>query len=469
MSNKWIKSSIFLGALIVGAYLYYAYGLNQYLTLDNLKNHQNEFTEYYIHNSSLVIFGFTAFYVIAVAFSFPGASILTLAAGAIFGFKLGTIIVSLASTIGATLAFWMARYFFKDFVEEKFKTKFEMINNGIKNEGVSYLFSLRLIPIFPFFLINLLMGLTNIPTLTYFWVSLLGMLPGTMVYINAGTQISKITTLKGILSPTIVGSLVLLGAIPMISKFIMYWIKTNKYLRNYKKPKSFDYNMIVIGGGSAGLVSSYIAAAVKAKVLLIEKHKMGGDCLNTGCVPSKAIIKSAKVANLFKRSNEFGIDAGEFKVDFNKVMERVQTVIKKVQPHDSIERYSSLGVECLKGSAFIKSPYEVEVDGKTFTTKNIVIATGAGPLVPPIPGLSEVDYLTSDNVWSIRELPKRLIVLGGGPIGSELAQSFSRLGSKVTQVEMAPQIMGREDVEVSKLVTEQFRRDGITVLTSHIY
>lgn len=467
MSNKWLKNGMLLIILIVAIYLYQFYGLGQYLTLENLKIHQNELSEYYAQNSLFVILSFTATYIISVAFSFPGASILSLAGGAIFGFKLGTIIVSLASTVGATFAFWGARYFFKDVVEKKFRNKFELINNGVKKEGILYLFSLRLIPIFPFFLINLLMGLTTMPTYTYFWVSLIGMLPGTLVYINAGTQISKITTLKGILSPSILFSLVLLGILPIISKFIIDRIKMNKHLRKYKKPKSFDYNMIVIGGGSAGLVSSYIAAAVKAKVLLVEKHKMGGDCLNTGCVPSKALIKSSKVANLLKRSSEFGIEGHNVKIDFTKVMERVQGVIKKVEPHDSVERYTDLGVDCLKGSAFIKSPYEVEVDGKIFTTKNIVVATGAGPLIPPIPGLSEVDFLTSDNIWSLRDLPERLVVLGGGPIGCELAQSFARLGSQVTQVEMASQIMGREDEEVSKLVTEHFMREGISVLTNH--
>jgi uncharacterized membrane protein YdjX (TVP38/TMEM64 family) len=416
--------------------------------LESLKLYQKSLNIYYLQHSLFVLATFALLYIVSVAFSFPGASILTLAAGAIFGFRIGTLVVSLSSTIGATLAFWASRYFFRDFVENKFKSKFDSVNSGIEKEGIFYLFSLRLLPVFPFFLVNLLMGLTTIPTITYFWVSLLGMLPGTMVYINAGTEISKIESLKGIFSPSILVSFVLLGILPLVSKFIINWLKSNKHLRKFKKPNSFDYNMIVIGGGSAGLVSSYIAAAVKAKVLLIEKHKMGGDCLNTGCVPSKAIIKSAKVANILRRSTEFGIENRDIKIDFKKVMERVQEIIKKIEPHDSAERYSSLGVECISGTAFIKSPYEVEVGGRIYTTKNIVVATGAGPLVPPIPGLSEIDFLTSGYVWSLRELPEKLIVLGGGPIGSELAQSFARLGAKVTQVEMAPQIRGREDAEV---------------------
>lgn len=467
MHNRLRKIIVLSLLITLVIFLYNYFGLSDYLSLDGLKSHQKYLNAYYLEHSLTVIAGFTIFYILAVALSVPGASILTLAAGALFGLKLGILIVSLSSTVGATLAFLGSRYFFKDFVENRFKSKLDSINNGVKKEGVFYLFSLRLLPVFPFFLINLLMGLTAIPTITFFWVSWLGMLPGTIVYVNAGTEISKIESLKGILSPQILGSLVLLGIVPLLSKIIMNWIRLNKHLRKFNKPKSFDYNMIVIGGGSAGLVSSYIAAVVKAKVLLIEKHKMGGDCLNTGCVPSKALIKSAKVANVLKRSSEFGIEAKDIKIDFKKVMERVQDVINQIEPHDSVARYTSLGVECLKGSAFIRSPYEVEVDGKVFTTKNIVVATGAGPLIPDIPGLKEVDFLTSDNIWSIRELPEKLIVLGGGPIGSELAQSFARLGSKVSQVEMAPHLLGKEDTDVSLLVEEKFSRDGISVLTNH--
>jgi pyruvate/2-oxoglutarate dehydrogenase complex dihydrolipoamide dehydrogenase (E3) component/uncharacterized membrane protein YdjX (TVP38/TMEM64 family) len=410
---------------------------------------------------------FSIFYIFSVALSLPGASILTLASGAIFGFIKGTFIVSISSTVGATLAFLVSRYLFKDFVEKKFKNKFDNINDGISKDGAFYLFTLRLIPVFPFFLINLLMGVTKLPTFTYFWVSLLGMFPATMVYVNAGTELGKINSLNGILSISMLLSFTLLGLMPLISKLIIQTIKLNKNLRKFMKPKKFDYNMIVIGGGSAGLVSSYIAAAVKAKVLLVEKHKMGGDCLNTGCVPSKALIKSAKVFNLIKNAEEFGFSKIDAQVNFEKVMERVQNVVKKIAPHDSVERYTELGVECLSGNAKIISPYEVEVDGVKFTTKNIVVATGASPLIPKIPGLSDVKFLTSDNVWELRKLPNRLVVLGGGPIGCELAQSFSRLGSKVTQVEMGTQIMSREDSDVSEAVVTRFRKEGIEVLTSH--
>jgi len=234
------------------------------------------------------------------------------------------------------------------------------------------------------------------------------------------------------------------------------------------KPKQFDRNLIVIGGGSAGLVSALIAAAVNAKVTLIEKHKMGGDCLNTGCVPSKALIKSAKVASLIKRSNEFGINVPESNVDFAAVMERVQSVISKIEPHDSAERFESLGVECIEGEAKITSPWTVEINGKTLSTRSIIVATGARPFVSPIKGIEQVDYLTSDNLWDIRELPKRLVVLGGGPIGCELTQAFTRLGSQVTQIEMLPRIMIREDDEIAAMVTKRFNNEGVDIRTEHV-
>lgn len=234
------------------------------------------------------------------------------------------------------------------------------------------------------------------------------------------------------------------------------------------KPKQFDRNLIVIGGGSAGLVSALIAAAVNAKVTLIEKHKMGGDCLNTGCVPSKALIKSAKVASLINRSNEFGINVPESNVDFAAVMERVQSVISKIEPHDSVERFESLGVECIEGEAKITSPWTVEINGKVLSARSIIVATGARPFVPPIKGIDQVDYLTSDNLWDIRELPKRLVVLGGGPIGCELTQAFTRLGSQVTQIEMLPRIMIREDDEIAAMVTKRFQDEGVDIRTEHV-
>ena len=467
MSKKWILRIGLVVLICLIAIAYERLGLGQYLSLESLKANQASIHSYYLEHPGRLAGLFALGYILSTALSLPGATILTVAAGAIFGFGVGVILVSFASTIGATIAFLASRFLLRDFIQGKFNDKLSSINEGVKKDGASYLFTLRLVPIFPFFLINLVMGLTPIRTITFFFVSQLGMLPGTAVYVNAGTQLAKIDSIQGVLSPGLLLSFALIGVLPLFSKWIIGAVKSQKHLRQYKKPRHFDYNMVVIGAGSAGLVSAYIAAAVRAKVALIEKHRMGGDCLNTGCVPSKALIRSAKILNYFKRSSEFGFEALPAKVDFAKVMERVQKVVREVEPHDSVERYTSLGVDCIQGEAQIRSPNEVAVNGRILTAKNIVIATGASPLVPPIPGLSDVKYLTSDNVWGLRQLPQRLVVLGGGPIGCELAQSFARLGAKVSLVEMASRIMAREDEDVSSLITEKFHGEGISVLVSH--
>ncbi|MCP5022965.1 MAG: FAD-dependent oxidoreductase, partial [bacterium] len=304
--------------------------------------------------------------------------------------------------------------------------------------------------------INLVMAMTPMRARTFYWVSQIGMLMGTIVYVNAGTQLGRIESVQGILSPELLGSFALLGIFPLIAKKVVEILKARKVYAKWQKPAAFDRNLVVIGAGSAGLVTSYIAAAVRAKVSLVEKHKMGGDCLNTGCVPSKAIIRSAKLLSHMARSQEFGIREAHAEFDFADVMERVQRVIKDVEPHDSVERYTELGVDVIQGEANITSPWTVEVktDGgsQTLTTRNIVIATGARPFVPPVPGIVEIGYLTSDTVWNLRTRPERLLVLGGGPIGSELAQAFSRLGSKVTQIQRRSRLLVREDREVSEMV-----------------
>ena len=459
---------VFAIALILLLLLvYFTTGIDKYLTLETLKENQMMLAEKFHLDPILSGLAFGMIYISVTALSIPGATILTLAAGAIFGLFYGSIIASIASTIGATLSFVGTRYFFRKLVEQKFQNRLATINQGLQKEGSFYLFTLRLVPAFPFFLVNLLMGLTNFPIWRFFFVSQIGMLPGTLVYVNAGTELSKIDSLKGILSPSLIISFSLLGILPLLSKWLLCYFRSKKNQKKFRKPKKYDFNMVVIGGGSAGLVSAYIASAVKAKVALIEKHKMGGDCLNTGCVPSKAFIRSAKIFNYFKRASEFGLESITPQIKFSKVMERVQNVIHKIEPHDSVSRYTQLGVECLTGEAKILSPYEVQVNGKVLTTKTIVVATGARPLVPKLPGIELVSPLTSDTIWSLREQPKRLLVLGGGPIGCELAQSFARLGTIVTLVEKSDRIMIREDVDVSDMVTKAFNEDGVKILTAH--
>ncbi len=465
--KKMLPRIILMLVISILAYAFYAYDLRQYLTLEYLKSQQQSFATFYAAHKISAPAGYVGIYILVAALSLPGATVMTLAGGALFGFKLGTVLVSFASTIGATLAFLVSRFLLRDFVQKRFGDKLQAINRGIEKDGSFYLFSLRLVPIFPFFVINLAMGLTPIKTLSFYLVSQFGMLAGTFVYVNAGTQLGKIESLEDILSPGLLLSFALLGIFPLIAKKAMEIIKARKIFSRFTKPKKFDYNLIVIGGGSAGLVTSYIAATVRARVALIEKHKMGGDCLNTGCVPSKALIRSAKIISYANRAKDFGFKSGRFEFDFSELMERVQNIIKKVEPHDSADRYKKLGVDVIEGEAKVISPFEIQVNDKIFTTRNIVIATGARPFVPPIKGIEQIKYLTSDNVWEIRKRPERMVVLGGGPIGCELTQVFSRVGIKVTQVEMMPRIMGREDPEVSDMIKQKFESEGIRVLTGH--
>jgi len=457
-------------AILMIAFL--AFDLGQYLNLGYFKARHTALVTYQLSHPLATALVFFVFYVAVTGLSLPGAAIMTLAAGAMFGLLWGTVIVSFASSLGATLAFLASRFVLRDWVQRRLGRQLRSINDGVEKEGGFYLFTLRLIPAFPFFAINLLMGLTPIRTWTYYWVSQAGMLAGTIVYVNAGTQLAGIDSLQGILSPGLVVSLSLVGVFPLAAKKIVEVVKARRAYVGWRKPVRFDRNLVVIGAGSAGLVTAYIAAAVKAKVTLVEKHRMGGDCLNTGCVPSKALIKTARVLAQIRRAKDYGLKSATVEFDFADIMERVQRIVKTVAPHDSIERYTGLGVECLLGEARIVSPWEVEVrlaSGGTrrLSTRSIVIAAGARPFVPPIPGLQEVGYLTSDNVWDLRALPPRLLVLGGGPIGAELAQAFARFGAKVTQVEMLPRIMIREDPEISALVTNRFREEGIDVLVDH--
>ena len=461
------KSKLLVLAVIAAAITaFFVFDLKQYVSLDYFQAQRAAIeaqVQAYPLRTALLFFGV---YVAVTGLSLPGAAIMTLIAGALFGLLWGTVIVSFASTLGATLAFLASRFLLRDWVQQRFGDRLRPINEGIAREGAFYLFALRLVPAFPFFVINLVMGLTPIRTSTYYWVSQLGMFAGTLVYVYAGTQLGAFKISAGLLL-----AFALLGIFPLLAKKALDALKARKVYAGWTRPARFDRNLVVIGAGSAGLVSAYIAVAVKAKVTLVEKHKMGGDCLNTGCVPSKALIKSAKLLATMKHARDYGFKSATVDFDFADVMERVQRVVREIEPHDSIERYTSLGVECLTGEAKIVSPWAVEITtaaGKqTLTTRGIIIAAGARPFVPTIPGIEETGYLTSDTLWALRRLPQRLLVLGGGPIGCELTQCFARLGSQVTQVEMLPRLMVREDPEFSDLVQQKFRSEGVTVLVNH--
>jgi pyruvate/2-oxoglutarate dehydrogenase complex dihydrolipoamide dehydrogenase (E3) component/uncharacterized membrane protein YdjX (TVP38/TMEM64 family) len=463
---------ILLGAIAVIVALFLGLGGHNVLTLENLQAHQASVARWIEQNLVLAVTGYAALYVVVTALSLPGATIMTLAGGAFFGNFYGLAAVSVASTIGASLAFLVARFLLRDTLRAKYKDTIAKIDRGIEKDGAFYLATLRLVPVFPFFLINLALGLTSMKLRTYALVSWVAMLPGTFVFVNAGTQLAQIQSTSDIVSADLLLSFALLGLFPLIAKFVVGFLRRRRVYAGWQKPDHFDYNLLVIGGGSAGLVSAYIAAAVKAKVALIEKDQMGGDCLNTGCVPSKALIRSAKAADTLRHANRYGLESVPVKGSFKTIMERVQSVIKKVEPHDSPERYEQLGVECIAGEASFVSPWELQVrlnDGGTrrLTARSIVVATGGKPAVPPIPGLEDMQPLTSDNLWQLREQPKRLLVLGGGPIGSELAHAFARLDSQVIQVERGDRLLAKEDADVSALILKQFQADGIDVRLNH--
>lgn len=466
MQKKIIKLVIILVAaiLIVTAY---QLGFADFLTFSFVKDHVSNIERLVENDPVPMTILYFLLYVFTTAVSFPGATVLTLLGGAVFGTLKGVLLVSFASTMGATIAFWASRFLFKDIVAKKFDAKLQTINDNINRLGPYYLLSLRLIPVFPFFLVNLLMGITSMKTRVFFIMSQLGMLPATFIFVLAGKRLSQINSLRDILSFKIISMLVFLGLIPYLAKFAVSFIKNKRLYRKFTRPASFDYNLIVIGGGSGGLVASYIAAAVKSKVALIEKHKMGGDCLNYGCVPSKALIKTAKTIHLQHCAKELGLKEIKIEFDFLDVMKRVKRVIREISPHDSVERYRGLGVDCLTGNARIISPFEVEVNGRVYTTLNIVIATGARANIPPIPGIENANYITSETLWDLQILPKRLLVLGGGAIGVEMAQCFNRLGSEVTIIEDGPRLLSKEDTEVSVIIEKKFLAEGIKIATGH--
>jgi pyruvate/2-oxoglutarate dehydrogenase complex dihydrolipoamide dehydrogenase (E3) component/uncharacterized membrane protein YdjX (TVP38/TMEM64 family) len=468
--SKWIVAAGLGGAAVI----YFGFGLHEVLTLEAIKSARTTLQARVDAQPVVAASAFFLVYVAVTGISLPGAALLTLLGGALFGFWLGLLIVSFASSVGATLAFLAARHLFRDSVQNRFGRRLAAINEGVARDGAFYLFALRLVPIIPFFAINALVGLTPMRAWTFYWVSQVGMLAGTAVYVNAGTQLASIEHLGGILSPSLLLAFALLAAFPFVARGALRWLQTRRVYAPWRvlKPRHFDYNVAVIGAGSAGLVTAYISAAVRAKVALIEAHRMGGDCLNTGCVPSKALIRSARVLAEMRTADRYGITATSVQCDFARVMARVRDVVRAVEPHDSVERYTALGVDCIAGRARLTSPWTVEVtapDGTTrsVSARSIVIATGARPTLPPIPGLDEAAPLTSDTVWDLGTLPPRLAILGGGPIGCELAQCFARFGSEVTLIEMSPRLLGKEDSDVSTFVASRLARDGVRVLTSH--
>ena len=458
----------FVAILVASAIaLFFTYDLDGFLQLSQLKLQQEALIQMVTAKPAESAAIFMVGYILVTALSLPGATLMTLLAGALFGLYYGSLIVSFASTIGATLAMLTSRFLIREWVENRFSTQVKKINSGLLKEGAYYLFSLRLIPLIPFFVINLALGLTRIKVSVFYVVSQLGMLPATFIYVNAGQELARLDSFEDIVSIELLSALLLLAIFPIVTKSVMEMVKKRKSRRKFRRPKVFDRDIVVIGAGSGGLVSALIGVTVNAKVTLIEENQMGGDCLNTGCVPSKSLIRAANLAADIGSASEFGIQVGSTQVHFSDVMARVRDVIKQIEPNDSADRYEAMGVDVRKGHAEIVSPFEVAVEGQSITTRNIVVATGAAPIWIEIDGLPPDRCFTSETIWNLSQLPSNLVVIGAGAIGVELSQAFARLGSKVTLVEQADRILFREDLEVSERISRSLHRDDIEIRTGY--
>jgi len=458
--------------LIIAAIFFMAdwFDLSQHLTLSQLKHHQ-----LYLHSlvqdfpvQSVVIY-FIA-YIVMAGLALPGALIFTLAGGALFGLATGVILASFASTLGALASFLVARFFLHDFVQTRYQQRLTVINQKIQQQGATYLLFLRLVPAFPFFMVNLLMALTPISARTYYIVSQIGMLPATFIFVNAGTELAKISSVDDILSIPLLLSLLLLACLPFISKQLAKRVSCWRLYKSWQRPKKFDYHTIVIGGGAAGLVAAYTTQTLQGKVALIEKHQMGGDCLNTGCVPSKSILRTAKFIHDIGQHSNYGVQQAEFKLQFQQVMQRVREKISTIAPKDSIKRYNDMGVDCFQAHAQLLSPWQVEAVSKnskiTISAKNIILAGGATPNVPTIPGLENINYYTSDNIWHLDHLPEKLLIIGAGPIGCELGQAFVRLGAEVTMINRNERILTNEDPQAAHALQYALQQDGVKILNN---
>lgn len=470
--RPWRAPLAALSLLLLALLLYHGLDLGRWLSFEQLQARHGALQAQWQERPLATLGAFFSLYVAVAALSIPGATVLTLAGGALFGFGTGLVLVSFASSLGALLAFWVARHLLREGVQARFGRLLAPLNEGVRRDGAFYLLTLRLVPVFPFFAVNLLMGLTPISAARFYAVSQLGMLPATALYVNAGTQLAALRSPADVLSPALLASLVLLGLFPLAARAALAAWQRRRVYAGWVRPRRFDRNLVVVGAGAGGLVTAYIAAAVKARVTLVERERMGGDCLNAGCVPSKALLRAAKAAHEVRHAARFGVHAGAPQVDFAAVMRRVHAVVAQIAPHDSVERYTALGVEVLNGHAQVTGPWSVEVtapggERRTLTTRSIVIAAGAAPVVPPLPGLAEAGPLTSDTVWGLTVLPPRLLVLGGGPAGCEFAQAFARLGSAVTLVERAPRLLAREDEDAAAVVAAALRAEGVNLCTGH--
>ncbi len=443
-------------------------------------------------------------YVLATVTLLPG-SILTLGAGFAYGPLLGTLIVSPVSVAAATLSFVLGRTLARSWVERRLEhsPKLAAIDRVVGDHGLRTVMLLRMSPLLPFNLLNYGLSLTRVRLRDYVLGSFLGMLPWTFFYVYLGslvTQASALGTARaqgglhmlvywgGLAVSAVVALLItrmarraLEGALaldgtpaepaPEPPLSLLVDDEHDRRLLDNVHPESWTaptpqgrYNLVVIGGGTAGLVSAVGAAALGGKVAIVERQLMGGDCLNVGCVPSKAMIRAAHAAHAARDGEVFGVRlSAEPEVDFAAAMRRMRRLRADISAHDSARRLAELGIDVFFGAARFVARDAVEVDGVRLEFSRAVIATGARARVPDIPGLERSGYLTNETVFSLTALPRRTVILGAGPIGCELGQALCRFGSKVTIVARDPRVLPRDDPDAAAVLAAQLERDGVAL------
>lgn len=460
--TRWLIALFF----VVATVCFFWFDLEEYLTLEMIQSRSGALRDQVQAHPWWAGSLFFAAYVGLTVMSFPGTVVLTLLAGALFGLMGGTLLVSFASNIGALIAMLISRFLLRDWVQRRFAKQVASINRGLERDGSFYLFTLRLIPLVPFVLLNPALGLTRVGFWTFWWTTQLGMLPGNMIYVNAGRQLARIREISDILSPSMIGTLVLLAVFPLIATKLLTLYKARKVYRGWKKPKAFDHNLVVIGGGNGGLAAARIAASMRANVALIERGRLGGAALQSGSVPARALMRAANLNHALRQGDTLGIRVNT-EVDFAEVMQQVRRTLDDAHTHLATDACKDMGVKIIEGQAQLRSPWTVQVGDRTFSSRAVVIATGSRPLIPDIPGLDGAEPLTCENVWGLQQRPDRLLIMGGNAGACELAQAFQRLGCHVTLVVDGEQLLANEEPEARDAVAEALRADGVDVRLSH--
>lgn len=457
--TRWLIVLFFVVATIC----FFWFDLEQYLTLEMIQAKSGALRDQVQAHPWWAGSVFFAAYVALTVMSFPGTVVLTLLAGALFGLVGGTLMVSFASNIGALFAMLISRFLLRDWIQRRFAKQIASINRGLERDGAFYLFSLRLIPLVPFVLLNPALGLTRVSMWTFWWTTQAGMLPGHAIYVGAGRQLARIREISDILSPSLIGTLALLAIFPLAATKLLTLYKARKVYSGWQKPKSFEHNLVVIGGGSGGLTAARIAASMKARVALVERERLGGAALHSGSVPARALMRAANLHHTLRQGGTLGIRM-HTEVDFAEVMRQVRRTLDEAQGQVTAESSKTAGLEMVRGSAQLTSPWSVQVGNRTLCSRAIVIATGSHAIIPPIPGLEEVEPLTCENVWDLQQRPERLLVMGGEANACELAQAFQRLGCQVTLVVEGDMLLASAEPEARQAVTDALCADGVQVL-----